>query len=98
MSLEINFKISTNNDMYCFWGYGKKIKVLDYNENGEIGFIKDYDEVVNIVLDALKLDCQNFPTMLEKLPYLKIHCHEDYYTTVFNNYKDKDFVFYLCHH
>lgn len=98
MSLEINFTISTNRDMDYFWGYSKRIKVLDYNMNGELGIIKEYDEVVDIIITDLKKDCEKFPVLQEKIKLLKLHSHGDYYDIIFNNYTNPDFIFYICHH
>ena len=98
MSLEINFTISSNKEMECFWGYSKKIKVLKYNVDNELGIIKEYDDVIKIIINELKKDCANFPIMLEKITYLKLHSHENYYDMIFNNYKDPNFIFYICHH
>lgn len=98
MNLEINFTISTNKDMECFWGYSKKIKVLDYDRNGHICFIKNFNQVCELIIDSLKEDCKLFPIMIEKIQQLNFDSHGDFYDVIFNNINNPNFIYYICHH
>ena len=63
-----------------------------------MGIIKDYNDVINIIMTDLKKDCEKFPVLKDKLKFLKLHSHCDYYDIIFNNYTNPNFIFYICHH
>lgn len=90
--------LSTCNENSAFWGTRFSLPTGKINDEGKFVILVSSEEFFERFKEHLHNISQPFPILLERLKYLKVHCHDNWEDAIIKQHLDPKEKIYFCDH
>ena len=98
ITINTTVTLSTSNQNESFWGTTFSLPTGKINNEGKYIIFITSDQFFDNFKEHLIDISQPFPILLEKIKYLKVHCHEKWEESIIKQYLDPSQQIYFCDH